>query len=132
MTVLGSRNESLEDYNLQQLNSLKAPSYTYETLRQYITSKRVESVRKLELKIDAKVIFTMNHPKGEYFNGSIGTVIKLKGKTVVVRLENKKEILVYPRVEKEYKYIRRAWYSERDYWSRSLVSKVRGLPLKLG
>jgi ATP-dependent exoDNAse (exonuclease V) alpha subunit len=90
-TILMTHNNQVDHYNDMKLREIKSPSRTFwadskgkgseKILKDMITPER------LELKIGAKVLCTVNKPDESIYNGSFATVVSFNGDTITVELE---------------------------------------------
>jgi ATP-dependent DNA helicase PIF1 len=87
-----SRNSQVDRWNDYRLSEIDAPETVYNATKSgdprqldYLT-KNLLTPDKLVLKPGARVMFTRNHPKGLWVNGSIGTVDECQPERVFVRL----------------------------------------------
>lgn len=96
--TLTTHNYKANKINEEQLSKLKKKAHELEAV---IEGKFYESSyplpKVLQLKLGAQVMFVRNDPEQRYFNGKIGTITKIKGKSVFVKCpEEKKAIEVEP------------------------------------
>lgn len=86
-----------DNINKQQLGRLVTATAQYPAIvNGLLTDKEMPGEDLLELKVGAQVMFTKNdlRPERSYYNGKIGTVIKLEPETVWVKCGNEKAIAV--------------------------------------
>ena len=99
-TFLMSHNEQVRNYNSKKLAELPGQQkdynaictgkdYKIEQLFQTLTTPRI-----LQLKLDAKVMATVNHRDGAYFNGSLGIVKRMSPEEITVLFEDGMECMV--------------------------------------
>jgi len=94
-TRLFSRRNQALAYNMQHLEGLPGSVHTittnYSGKPHYIEAlkKNAPVMEKLFLKIGAKVMIRVNDPMLRYVNGSTGTVLKIKGDSIRVAVDEK-------------------------------------------
>lgn len=106
--VLTCKNDVADGINIQKLEDLKTPEYSFEgTFQGEFTQKDSLPVPLvLKLKKGARVMFTKNDEGRRWVNGSIGVVCDLTEKTMKVELINAAGICdVQPVTWEKYKYV---------------------------
>ena len=94
---LTTHNYKADEINQKRLNGLEGDSKVYDaSINGDFPENMYPTIVKLELKIDAQVMFIKNDPSGdgEYFNGKIGVVKSLKGDHIVVRIDDSYDVQV--------------------------------------
>lgn len=84
---LTTHNRQADNYNLQMLDAIDAPEYTYECKVEGDFPEALYPVEEtLRLKEGAQVMFCKNDISGEhnFYNGKVGKVIELQKKSIVV------------------------------------------------
>ncbi len=95
--TLTSFNYMAEKINAEKLEEIKAESFSYyATIKDDFKKTDAPVPECLTLKVGAQVIFCRNNIASGYMNGTIGKVIILQEKMIVVQLENGSEIDVQP------------------------------------
>lgn len=97
-TRLFPHKQSVENYNLTQLENLEGKTYTFKT--SYVGQERfLEQMKKaspvpeiLHLKIGALVMLRKNDPLMAYVNGSLGTITKILEDSLNIELLNGRNI----------------------------------------
>lgn len=88
--TLTSHNNQADQINQSRLQSLSAPAFTYTAKIDGDFPENLYPVEKeLLLKEGAQVMFTKNDTDRNYFNGKIGTVVKLEKDNIVVSSDGK-------------------------------------------
>ncbi len=91
--ALYAHNVDVDAENSSRLGSIKGKSWT-STMKSGGESNQVSALIRgllspeiLELKVGAKVMFTVNDPGRQFVNGSLATVVSLEGENPVVTLD---------------------------------------------
>lgn len=95
--TLTTHNSSAQSINQEWLDALETPEMEYKaTIRGEFPADAYPTDTALKLKIGAQVMFVKNDssPEKRYYNGKIGTVIKLEADTVHVDTPDGREIAV--------------------------------------
>ena len=130
---LAGRNAEVDQINAVKLRSLPAPSFFYEAegKGEVTAEDRKVAPERLELKVGARIMTTMNDPNGDYYNGSTGTIASLDDHCVVAQmddgitceiLKNTWEIIRYEVDESK---------PEISDFKRTVVGKYTQYPIKL-
>jgi ATP-dependent exoDNAse (exonuclease V) alpha subunit len=97
-TVFFSTNEQCDNFNIQRLNQIPGPMYTFEAeirgKRNHKYKHDKEAIVRdciakpiLQLKIGTRVIAISNDKKGRYMNGSVGYVTSCDEKNYIVSVK---------------------------------------------
>lgn len=104
-------NDAVKKINDAKLAFLAHPAKEYAaSVSGNVTKESFPADSELKLKVGAQVMLVNNDPDGQWVNGSIGQITKIKsdqgGKydTVVVRLASGEEVSVYPHSWDVFKY----------------------------
>ncbi|HWI93249.1 MAG TPA: AAA family ATPase [Flavisolibacter sp.] len=93
--ILTFTNRLADEINNDELNKLTGDSFNYKaTVWGHFNWQGILAEKELELKIGARVMFTKNHPKSEYVNGSMGIVAELSKDEIIVQLDDGEKISV--------------------------------------
>lgn len=124
--ILCGTNTEADEINRNYLESLPGNVVAYQSEKHGRgTSGIAEDI--VLLKEDARVMFTVNDVvKGRYQNGTMGTVIKLDPKYVVVRTDAGEEIYVYPHEYRTYTY-----KIANGVLNKNQIGSVKQMPLKI-
>ncbi|MBK5202744.1 MAG: AAA family ATPase [Prolixibacteraceae bacterium] len=128
--VLTTHNRIADDINKRELAAVKGSVFTYSarvegSYPDY--SYPTESV--LKLKVGARVMFVKNDPKKQFYNGKIGTVVKLDKNVVSVKCEGDQDSLEIQAEEWDnYNY---SLDKETDEIIEKSIGKFSQIPLKL-
>ncbi|MCR5090967.1 MAG: AAA family ATPase [Oscillospiraceae bacterium] len=87
---LAGRNIEVDRRNANRLAAIDAKSFTYEAESKGEVSAEDKRVapEKLELKVGARIMTTVNDPLGNYYNGSLGYVTKLDDEHIWVQIDD--------------------------------------------
>lgn len=123
--------------NVQHLNDINSKEYIYEGVIQgkfgkkgnddAIKDEDLPAPLNLVLKVGAQVMFTRNDTTGRWVNGSLGTVVKLEEKEIVVKVGNN-EYEVGPITWESYEY---DYDKEKKKLNKEVVGTFVQYPLKL-
>lgn len=128
--ILTTHNRIADDINKRELAAIKGPVFSYNAKVEgnypdY--SYPTESV--LKLKVGARVMFVKNDPKKRFYNGKIGTVVKLDENVVYVKCEGDQESLEIKAEEWDnYNY---SLDKDTDEIIEKSIGKFSQIPLKL-
>lgn len=128
---LTTHNNKALDINHDRLEKLDGDEYMYEAeVEGEFFESQYPTEEYLSLKVGAQVMFIKNDPMGlkRYYNGLIGTVKSLSGKSIIVQAQNGETIFVDKDVWENSRYV----FNES---SKTVVREVIGTfiqyPLKL-
>lgn len=128
LVELSALNMEAEQTNQSNLEALPGQLYTYEGNQSgEIRIKDLPCEARLELKEGAQVVFIRNHSGGDYVNGTVGQVLRLSEKSIVVKVEDL-EIEVEPYTWENAKY---TWNGKRNKITKELRGSFSQYPLKL-
>jgi len=92
-TRLFARRKSVEEYNLKQLSNIDGSMHAFET-NYYGAAKSIEQLKKyspipgmIYLKEGALVMLRQNDPKQRWVNGSLGNIVKINDKKLMIELK---------------------------------------------
>lgn len=110
--VLTTKNDEARRLNRYHLNALpgETQSYTATSTGNFaniLDDEDLPAPRVLELKVGARVMFTVNHPDRRWVNGALATVIGLEDSKVILQDENG-SFSVEPHVWKKLRYVLRS------------------------
>lgn len=142
-TTLFTTNKNVDQYNEEQLRKNPNNSIFYKFEKHVGDAKKVTKLLKtrnipeiIELKKDATVIITSNIYAGDRelvaANGSVGRIIALNPKSVVVRLNTGEQVKVNYVTVSETKKISMKTKDGSSVEIEELVAEVAQIPLKLG
>ncbi len=133
--ILCTHNRQTKEINERHLSKLETKSYFYECeVEGEFDPKSYPNSECLELKEGAQVMFLKNDysnsaTERQYFNGSIGKIIRLDEENIVVKLENSDtEVQVEPYVWEKYRYDMNKTTKEI---SQTVVGSFKQYPLRL-
>ena len=121
-------NRTVNEINTREVAVNSNKSYFYHGINNYYPVKDTPVPEILELKKDVQIMLTANNYKTGYFNGQLGTIVRLEKNTIWVE-SNDETFTVDPFTWQKYKY-------EYDASSKSIVVKTVGnytqFPVKIG
>ncbi len=87
--TLTGRRDTAAEINQEHLARLKTKEHIYDgTHSGTFPDGHLPTINQLILKVGARVMFVANDPEGRYVNGTLGTIRKLKEKSVVVKIDD--------------------------------------------
>ncbi|HEY0750610.1 MAG TPA: helix-turn-helix domain-containing protein, partial [Chitinophagaceae bacterium] len=98
--ILTTHNHSADRINSERLANLSAPGYIFKaTVEGDFSEKNYPADRDLVLKMGARVMFIKNDVEKDkrYFNGKIGTIVKLSSNDIIVKCNNDDYEITVPR-----------------------------------
>lgn len=130
---LTTTNKMSDERNRYELNRLEGKEETFKGfLGGKFDKNRVPSPSALKLKIGARVMFVCNDPQKRWMNGTLGTIKSMgrkgleKQTSIVVRLDNNKEVVTVPYTWKMFEH-----YSDGESISTEQVGSYTQYPLVL-
>lgn len=130
--LLTGRNQTAETYNQDQLAALPGKAFCFEGVTKgefKINNNNLPAPSLLELKVDARVMFTKNDPERRWVNGTLGTVTKITPQLVWVKPDGDGTA---------HEVKAQAWENHRYEWNadnHEITSQVMGsytqIPLRL-
>lgn len=103
--ILFTHNKEVGYMNSAELAKLPGPLYENSTFTDGVPFLAQQLIKdmlspfKLQLRVGAKVMFTKNDFKGEYVNGTLGTVVGYVGRNPKVQIESTDKILEVKKAE---------------------------------
>ncbi len=93
--ILTTTNDQADSINEQHLDTLKGKTHTYTAqTKGDFKDKDAPTDEVLSLKIGARVMCIANDSAGQYVNGSIGTIQELYETSVLIQLDEGREVLL--------------------------------------
>lgn len=129
--VLTAKKDEARRLNKYRLDALSGPSRVYAAeasgnFAKVVDDEELPSPRELELKAGARVMFTVNDPKGRWVNGTLATIVALEEGRVVAKDEGG-EFGVEPYAWKKLRFARRG-----DALAEEIADEYRQYPFVLG
>lgn len=127
---LTTHNAIANDFNANELRSLKTPSFCYEAeVYENFPEADYPTEMKLELKVGAQVMFVKNDTNHQFYNGRIGQVVALDENSVSVKCpEDTETINVQPA---EWENTKFSINERTKSIEREVVGTFRQIPLRL-
>lgn len=130
--ILTTHNSKADVINQKELDQLPGDLFTYEALVEgEFNTKATPADMKLQLKEGAQIMFTRND-KGEarrYYNGKLGTVMKLNKNEIHVVFPGERDTLL---VEREtWENIRYNYHEENDEIEQEVIGTFKQFPVRL-
>lgn len=130
---LFTTNNAANTHNAQMLDLINEEKHQFHaSIDGDIDKKQFMVEEVLTLKVGAQVLLIKNDPKGQYVNGTIGTLKTIEEETLLVEVPNGSET-------KQVEVGRHTWYQYRYYWNREkqkveseAIGSLTQFPLKLG
>ena len=89
---LYARKDQADIMNRQRIDSLPGRAHVYTAIIKGNCSEADRVVPDiLKLKTGAKIVTVLNDPGGAYYNGSVGTVVKMLEKSIIVKMDTGSE-----------------------------------------
>jgi hypothetical protein len=130
--TLTTHNNRAQKINNVELNNLSSQSQYYSAdIKGTFSEQAFPTDNKLQLKVGAQVMFIKNDSSADkrYFNGKIGTVIKLDKKEVVVKCpEDDEPIITKPEIWENVKY---SINQDSKQITEDFVGSFEQIPLRL-
>jgi len=127
--MLCTHNEKVREINNEKLSRLTSSLQNFEaTLAGEFPDRNFPTEKRLEIKIDAQVMFIKNDKDKKYYNGKIGKIVRIEGEKIIVEDEAKNQIEVEQQVWKNIKY---NWNEEKGEIEDEELGSFTQYPLKL-
>ncbi len=127
--ILTATNRRSEDINQQNLNKLKTEEGVYEgKVTGKFAEKDYPTLLELPLKLEARVMLIKNDPKARWVNGTLGTVKAMLNHSVIVELDNGKEVEVE---DVKWEVFKTVVNEETGEFEKQVLGSFEQLPLKL-
>ena len=130
--ILTTHNATANRINTTRLNKLESKPFSFNaTIEGEFNEKNFPADQCLTLKEGARVMFIKNDPEKEkrFYNGKIGTVLKLSDKEIIVRCDNEDEDIIVPK--ETWKNIRYAIDKTTQQLQEDLLGSFSQYPLRL-
>ena len=114
---LYGKNKSAFEKNQECLKKLESPLCCFEA--EYSGDAVKEDgicEDKLWLKVGARILMTANDTNHRYYNGSMGTIIKFSGDSIIVEIDDDKA--------QGYVSVERKTYEKRDYKEKTVIETI--------
>ncbi len=127
-TILCSTNDRAATINASKLAAINSPSFSYAAqVVGDFTPSSFPTEQQLNLKVGARVMMLKNDADKRYVNGSIGEVIKLSSKQILVHIDGE-TCSVEPA---EWSSISYQYNSSTNELAEEVVGEFKQMPLKL-
>ncbi len=131
--ILATHNKIVDKTNLTKLSELETELKLFEaTITGTFPDNITSTDRTLRLKENAQVMFTKNDRSKRFYNGKIGTIKKIKDKTIIVEIIDVEGETEEIKVEKEvWENIKYKWDEEAKKIEEEIIGTFTQYPLKL-
>jgi len=117
LTSLNREASAINERKLFELNSNE--NLFFAEIEGKFDKKSYPTDKTIALKVGAQIMLLNNDARGRWVNGTIGTVVKMNGNSVTVKLQNEKKYMVEPHTWEMFKF-------GIDEGTKTITSKTTG------
>lgn len=127
--TLATHNSIVDSTNITKLQTLESELKIFEaTVTGNFPDRTMPTLRSLQLKVDAQVMFVKNDKSKRYYNGKIGKILSIDGQNIVVELSEDDTIVVERQIWQNLRYL---WNESTKTIEEEVLGTFTQYPLKL-